>query len=913
MSRFQRFGILPRAVRPSMLHVLTFVAAASAGVANAQQPGDDSKVEDVVVLGRRPIAESEAAALNVQRQSPTLVAVAAADAVGRLPDQNIAQAAGRLPGVAVQRDQGQARYINLRGAPLTWTTLSIDGITIVSPEGRDSRYDSLPSAIASQVIVRKAVTPDMTGETISGNVDLRTRSAFDYPDAHFAGKLGYGYAELGKRPEYDSSVVASNRLAAGDGELGILVSGSYYQRDMITDNFETDFEQVSQDQQPAFADRVWARETENKLYRLTRKNYSASGRIDWRPAGGARYFLQSILTTFTDDEARDNYVFDLDDRQADNRRGATACTIAPNPTPANSGYGDVCIGNTPLAGTVYGIDINQRATLRAFEQSIFTNTLGGDHEIGDAWRAEWRLNYTRAKDDRSVVGEARYDSPGTRNLRPTVRYDLTDPQLARVALSRTIANANGTFATGAPVTAIDDFQRPLSSLRSLDAVDTTDAYTVKARLEHDLPLFGGETTLAFGLQYDQRSKEAIENERVLNTAAQFAAAGIATTFLPVSLDTPFKGEVPLGYSFRYFDLSAMRDNVGRAASVAGFTPIPGNYYDVEEQVQALYAMSTTRLGWGSVVGGVRLERIENSSQAFAAFGTTNRLVEVGNTKTLAFPSLHVNYDIDDERRLRFSLNSGAARADFTDLRPNFTFNDSARTVAGGNPELEPEKAYGADAYFEWYVQPQGYVMLGAFYKQAQDVLFDSTRTFNLDVLDSAGVDRSDYLFSTVVNGGDGYIYGVEAALQQQLDPFIERLGLPRWLGGFGLTANVTLNESEATKPDGSKAPLPGTSDYVFNIGAYYEKFGWSVRLNYQKRSAWLDSVLPAVDGGDSYWAADDELDFSARYEVRKNFEVYLDASNLLDEPGRRYSSNSINTIEWERFGRRLMAGVRVQL
>jgi TonB-dependent receptor len=913
MSMSRRRGTLPQPLRARVLPALALAATVQSGVALAQQRPADSTGDDVVVLGRRPIAESEAAALEVQRQSPTLVAVASADSVGRLPDQNIAQAAGRLPGVAVQRDQGQARYINLRGAPLTWTTLSIDGITIVSPEGRDTRYDSLPSAIASQVIVRKAVTPDMTGETISGNVDLRSRSAFDYTDAHLATKLGYGYAELGNRPEYDASVVASTRLEAGGGELGFLVSGSYYQRDMITDNFETDWEQVSQDLQPGFAERIWPRETENKLYRLTRRNYSGTGRIDWRPAGGARYFLQSVFTTFTDDEARDNYIFDLDDRQADNRRGATPCTIVNNPTPANSGYADVCIGNTPLTGTVYGIDINQRATLRAFEQSIFTNTLGGNHEFGDAWRAEWRLNYTRAEDDRSVVGEARYDSPGTRNLRPTVRYDLTDRQLARVSLFRTIANANGTFAAGAPVTAIEDFQKPLSSLRTLDAVDTTDAYTVKARMEHDLPLFGGDTTLAFGLQWDRRAKEAIENERLLNTPAQFAAAGIPTTYLPVSLDTAFKGEIPLGYSFRYFDTRAMRDNVARAANVAGFTPIPANFYDVEEQVQALYAMSTTRFGWGSVVGGVRVERVDNTSQAFAAFGTSNRLVEVDNSFTLAFPSLHVNYDLDEERKLRFSLNSGAARGDFTDLRPNFTFNDAAQTVAGGNPELEPERAYGADAYYEWYVQPQGYVMVGAFYKTVRDVLFDSTRTFNLDVLDTPGFDRSSYVFSTVVNGGDGYLYGVEAALQQQLDPFVERLGLPQWLGGFGLTANVTFNESEATKPDGTKVSLPGTSDYVFNVGAYYEKYGWSMRLNYQKRSAWLDAVLPAADGGDAFWAADDELDFSARYAVRKNFEVYLDVSNLLDQPGRRYSGDSIYTIEWERFGRRVAAGVRVQL
>ena len=87
----------------------------------------------------------------------------------------MAQATGRLPGVAVERDQGQARYISIRGAPNYWTTLSFDGINVVSPEGRDARFDSIPSAIAAQIIVSKAVTPDMPGETVSGNVNVITR------------------------------------------------------------------------------------------------------------------------------------------------------------------------------------------------------------------------------------------------------------------------------------------------------------------------------------------------------------------------------------------------------------------------------------------------------------------------------------------------------------------------------------------------------------------------------------------------------------------------------------------------------------------------------------------------------------------------------------------------------------------
>jgi TonB-dependent receptor len=230
--------------------------------------------------------------------SDSLVTVAASDAVGRLPDQNIAQAAGRLPGVAVERDQGQARYISLRGGPKNWTTLSFDGVNVVSPEGRKSRFDSVPSAIAGKIIINKAVTPDMPGETVSGNVNVVTRSAFDFSGLHINGKAGYGQQEYGSRPEYEGSLVLSDRFNVGEGELGVLLSGSYYQRDMVTDNFENDWENVSQDKRPGNANRIWVAESENKLYRLTRKNWSVSGRLDYKPNDRNTISFSSIYTIF---------------------------------------------------------------------------------------------------------------------------------------------------------------------------------------------------------------------------------------------------------------------------------------------------------------------------------------------------------------------------------------------------------------------------------------------------------------------------------------------------------------------------------------------------------------------------------------------------------------------------------------
>lgn len=895
---------------------------------------DNSEAEatEIIVTGSRPIAESESAALEVQKRSDSLVAVVASDSVGRLPDQNIAQATSRLPGVAVERDQGQARYISLRGSPNYWTTLSFDGINIVSPEGRDARFDSIPSAIASKIVVAKAVTPAMPGETVAGNVNVITRSAFDYSGFHFVGKAGYGVAELGKRPQYEASAVVSSRFNAGGGEIGVLLSGSYYQRDMITDNFETDYERVNQDQRPGSATRFWAQEAENKLYRLTRRNWSMTGRVDWKPDQSNTISLRSIYTIFTDDEARDNYRFDLDDRQADLVANTAACPATVNTMPTTTGYADVCIGNTPLRGTIYGIDIRQRSTLRAFRQSIFTNTLEGTHEFGGGWTLNWLGNFTDSKDDRSVVGEATWDSPSTRTLRPTVAYDFSDPNLSRLQLYTTQQLSGPTrYQAGTAVGAIDTFAKPLSSFTVLDAIDTTRAYTGRLVITRETAFLGGEATFKAGLQFDQRTKGVAESSIVLNTAAQFATIAIPTDYNQFSLDQAFLGKIPMGYTFRYFDTDKLRAASDAARKNFTFSPVTGNIYNVREQVYAGFLMSTLKYDWGSIVGGARVEHVKNRGVAVATVGTVTAPVTAESDQTLIFPSLHLNYDLDDTKKFRLSFNSGAARADYDQLRPNVTINDTNGSISGGNPAVKPERAYGIDGYFEWYLKPQGYLMAGVFYKKVQDVLYRQTRTFGSNALDSNGFDRSSYTFSGITNGGDGRVYGFEAAAQLQLEPWTETLGLPGWMGGLGMSANVTVNNSEVTKPatgviPARKVRLPGTSDVVYNIGPYYEKYGLSLRLQYQKRSKWLDAIADDLtDGGDTYWAADDELDVSARYAITPDFEIYFDATNLLNKPGRRYSdpgnlltatgiptaSSSAQTIEWERFGRRYAGGIRV--
>lgn len=892
--------------------------------------------DEIVVKGTRPIKESQEAALKLQKESTSLVSVLSADAVGRLPDQNIAQAVSRLPGVAVQRDQGQARYVNLRGGPINWTTVSFDGINIISPEGRDARFDSIPSAIASQIVVRKAVTPDLTAETISGNINIVTRSPFDYKGFHAALRSSFGKVDLGNGNEFEETLTLSNRWDTPYGEVGVLVSGTYYERQMATDNYETDFETVGEDRRPLGAGetgpRVWARETENKLYRLKRRNYSGSARLEWKPDSTTRLFATSIYSAFTDNELRSNFIFDFDDQQPRVPTATTACPATPVLAPNTTGYADICAGNTPLRGTVFGIDINHNSLSREFLQSVFVNTIGGDHEF-DKWNVSWRANYTQSIDDRSAPAQLNYDSPGfgtngaTAINRPTVAYDLTNPQFPAVELYRTLRAADGTLSRGSRVRQIEDFPLALTRIRSLDAVDTTDAYSAKFDVIRKTEILG-DTRIQFGFQYDNRVKAV--NESLFDTNAQFSrdpatglissnpaflnavtASGVPTGIAAINIADPYKGKLPLGYDFFYFGEDQITNVVNRARNFGRSIPTIANFYEVREEVFSGYVKGTSIFDWGNIVYGVRVEGVRNEADAFAGnvvAGQTVRLLNVGSGFVSAYPSIHANWDVTDEHKIRLSLNTGASRPDYPVLRPNFTFNDANMTVSGGNPDATPERTRGVDLYYEYYPKFGGFFSLGVFYKDVRDVLFQSTRIFGSDVLNTPGSDRSQYVFSTTVNGGSGEIYGGEGALQIQLDDLIKR---DAWFGGFGLQTNFTINRSRATTPDGRRIRLPGASDFVLNVGPYFEKYGFSVRAQYQYRSNWVDALGDSTVGGDFFWATDDELDVSARYAVTRNFEVYFDGSNLLNGPGRRFVGTSERTIERETFGRRFTGGVRL--
>jgi TonB-dependent receptor len=914
-----RKGILPRArkMAPTYMYkrgamLLTTVSAVAllTGVpsfaAEQQAAAAEEQLaatQEIIVTGK-PIADSVAASLQIQRESASLVSVLSADAVGNLPDQNVAFAVGRLPGVAIERDQGQARYVNLRGAPVYWTTLSFDGLSVVSPQGRDSRFDNIPSAIASQIIVEKAVVPSMPGGSVAGNVDIRTRRAFDYDGQKITGKAAMGYVKLGGGMEYDTSLVYSNVF--GD-RLGIVAQGSFYSRDMATDNWETD-PYLGNTVDPA---KRFAREHENKHYRLVRQNISGSTRIDYRFDDNSSVFASSIYTLYHDDELRDNFIVRLD-------QGTDA---------SGAGYASAAYinANTPKSGTVYGARINARIDYRNTKERMSTNTLGGEHMFG-AWGASWRANHTYTHDGRDTPVTGAFQSPGTFSLRPTIEYDFRDTAANTIRFFLT-EGATAARVKGRQITNIEDFQFPMQTLGRLVGGDVTIANTLKLDVDRSFAFAGHDTKFAFGGLWTDRIKKSRETNwtRTYTTGAP-AWSVFADTELP------YQGTQNLNYTFRYTNKDVTIKFVDDliADGTATRRDTSANYWKVGETLSAGYAMATTTFDWGNVVYGLRVERVENAGQAYVSFppsGTTpaaTALVQVANDDTLFYPSVHFNWDVAHNVKARLGLTSSASRPDFDDLRPNFSINDATQSISGGNPTAKPEKQKGVDAYVEWYMSQSGYLSAGVFYKDIKDVLVQTSGVFGLSALDAPGLDRSGYTYTSVGNGGNGHLKGIEFAFASNIESLAQSWGWPAWMEGFGTNLSATFTDSKVNLPalagvNARAIKLLGASDAVYNIQLTYEKYDLSVRLAYQYRTPWGQSVgayrtiggtTYPVDNGDIFWDSDEELDLSVRYRVTGNIETYFDAVNLTNQGSRRYGHDSQHPIEYEKFGPRFIGGVR---
>ena len=164
-----------------------------------------------------PLLEGQARALNQQKEAVNITNVVSADQIGRFPDPNSAEAAQRIPGITIERDQGEGRYVQVRGTEARLNSMMINGERIPSPEGdiRAVALDVIPADLLESIEVSKALTADMDADSIGGAVNLITKGAPERTRVSLT--AGFGYNRI-----------AENYLQTFNGTFGrrFLIKGS---------------------------------------------------------------------------------------------------------------------------------------------------------------------------------------------------------------------------------------------------------------------------------------------------------------------------------------------------------------------------------------------------------------------------------------------------------------------------------------------------------------------------------------------------------------------------------------------------------------------------------------------------------------------------------------------------------------
>lgn len=261
-------------------------------------------LEEVRVLGVR--AKNQAEALNRQQNALNIQNIVASDQMGRFPDASAAEAVQRLPGVALERDQGEGRYLQIRGGSAQNTQVTFNGEQIPSPEPdiRQIELDAVPVDVLESIEVSKAITSDMDADAIGGSVNLVTRKAPE--QTLFSVEAAGGYAPIREDLSGSGSLTYGSRL--GDGRFGYLLSGSFSRR-----NFGSDDSEPSYDIGDPGPDDDELEALEVRHYTLWRERIGATGSFDYRLGENSSLSLTGIYSDLGDEEQRRRLVHELGD------------------------------------------------------------------------------------------------------------------------------------------------------------------------------------------------------------------------------------------------------------------------------------------------------------------------------------------------------------------------------------------------------------------------------------------------------------------------------------------------------------------------------------------------------------------------------------------------------------------------
>ena len=827
---------------------------------------DVQKLTTFVVEGFR---EGRAKAMQEKRSAANIMDIVSADSIGNLPDRNAAEALQRLPGLNATLDEGEGRYLSIRGVDPSLNQVMMDGATMAAPGGfRLGRAVSLDTIGAGQIAaieVSKSVTPDMDANSVGGTINIKSSSAFNRQGRFIAGSVtamrNGGINKTNPNPsgigmdknDGSASLTYSDRFGTAQ-TWGLTVSANYDRR-----SFQNDELQIG----------GWTNTTINgtALYLPNdfeikpewgdRARKGLNFNFEYRPDAQTQFYFRPGYTTTNTRLERFEVIY----------------SASPGPTTTTM--------SSPRAGTYNTGTRSERRTFRTAQNQELFNGSAGFKKVYGAFTIEPMISRSVAHAATPYNHDREFRDAN--NQTGPIAFDLGD----------------GFVPVRWEVNPAIDVPTLYPLRRTRDDYGYTDEriWSGKTDIRWDsTDILGHRGFLKAGFKALERSRTSDQQSVRLvpvgtwnlgSTGTQYGSLAtyggrFQSLFLPNS--DAVNAYIAANPANTQHDRVAETDN-----SVA-------DNYVINEYIYAGYLMGNLKLDKLTLLGGVRWENTDATLKApqertIAGVAVPLVVPMTGSKEfTDVLPNLQAIYHFNDQLQLRAAYTETIGRPAYEDSRPLSTLNYSALvapanaafpntgSVTTGNPNLTEWKSRNYDLSLEWYARKGGGVVsVAAFRKEIANPIYTFTETRRNVTYSGLGFDT--LTLNEKRNGTSGRISGIEFNIYQ---PF---RFMPSPFDGFGIDMNfttITSSEVIPTRP-GEIIPFFRQPSKIRNLTFFYEKYGFSGRIAYSYSNDQIYTLGSNVIG-DRYKTHRGQYDGQARYRLNKNYSLTLAVNNITREP-----------------------------
>lgn len=908
--------------------------------ADATPAGDKKNPKNVTDLSAVSVTGQLAAirrAQAIKQDAVNVVDSISAEETGKFPDPNVADALQRVPGVSVNRSGGESSQIAVRGFGPEFVAVTINDRPMATASGsRAFNFDVLPSEIISVAQVNKTSSANIPEVDIGGVVNIQTARPLDFHGFHGAWSAAGVNSNLTGDWEGKTTPKASGVFGwtNADHTFGWLASATYYKRKDTQLNTQANSWYVNQNISTSTGGNdthVAVPETlASNIIDETRTRKGLSGAIDWKPIDQLTVQFDTLYSSYKVDPLEHEfgeYGNTGDIKSITTDGNGTALNFVRNSSGPNVMANDYVMSYNPSyeKSTQNGLNLGFD-----FDEST---KLSLDISNSKAWNKQSPNGYFLVIGTKNFGTNPTWTNNGD-SQPPTYSNILSTTNMG--TLSAHCCNAG----SGNNVT------------------NQVNNYVLKLSKSFK---DGVLSQLEFGAQVTNNSVKSVSWGTpngilcnaycgyVVNVPANAVGAyiytapdkirGVSSPGMPAQW-IQYDPRAYLAYLASPAAYNQITDPAKRAALLAGLAanggtfnaaPNPGSYNKVTENAKSFFAKAVFEgtmweKPWALDVGARYLDLTSKStavnqppiSYYVDPNDTSNGQVTYGPLAPQSanggyhkwLPSVNFKLSLLDNLIYRFSASKTLTPPELSNLYYNKSFGTrpNSLTISQGNPQLQPYTSRNFDMGLEWYIDDASYIAVEGFYKKVSN--FSTLVSTPVPFLTNQNTGQP-FIWSLTqpINLNSSNIYGEELTINYQFTHL-----LPDPFDGLGMAFNYTHVSSSTSLSPGviaasGKFAVPGIGNSA-NLSTYYEKGPVQVRLAYNWRGSYLESISYGAGAQPATRSSYGQLDLSASYDLTKHLSVFLSGTNLTHQHLYDYSVYSNRFLYAEADGTVYTVGVR---